>query len=747
MNKEPIGLYIFRFVIGLGLFAFMALLYWSSELLESNVQNLQGEVSELKTQVLSLQEETNRVRTDVLQTVLSDQKNRQEILKAIMQNHGEIQHLKQGGVVLPQAKAEGSQLATSNSGFNIDLQDTDPNFQNRPNIDPSLPNLLTEDPYYTKILPEQLGPNFRPKGTRREAVVGRPDNLHFFNNVRTVSQLWALAVPQVTSGKFGYYESPTPGLAVKLEARKVPGSETPEFWVHLRDKVYWQPLKQQFFPSDLKLAPMFLKKHQVTAHDFKFFLDTVNNPHIHLGGVVALRNYVGDIEELEVIDDLTFRVRWKEEDVENAEGKTDKKIKYIAQLWTGALRPLPRWVYQYFADGSKIIEDDGPDTYRENSVWAQNFSEHWSKNVIVSIGPYIFDGMTEEQVRFRRNSEYYNPYAALVEDLVFRFKESPEGVWQDFKAGNLDTYSLRPSQMVELEDFQDSTEYAKQAARGSAIHGLEYIQRSFFFIGWNQTNPLFQDKTVRQALSMAVDRDRIIRQNLNGMGVPITGPMFLKSPAYDDSIEAWPFDPKAAARLLEENGWFDTDGDGVLDKEIDGKRVAFRFTLLYYVKNEVAKVVCEYIASALKDISVDCQLSGTDWPDVVSEWQDKSFDAIYFGWGMGTPPEEPKQIWHSSGAQEKGSSNGIGFANQEADQIIELLQYEYDREERIKLYHRFHKILHEEAPYTFLYSPKATMLYRDYVENLFIPSEEQELLPGANISEPALDVIWIEKQA
>ncbi len=74
-------------------------------------------------------------------------------------------------------------------------------------------------------------------------------------------------------------------------------------------------------------------------------------------------------------------------------------------------------------------------------------------------------------------------------------------------------------------------------------------------------------------------------------------------------------------------------------------------------------------------------------------------------WTQGSPPEEPKQLWHSSGAHEKGSSNAIGFANAEVDSIIQDLQYEYNPEKRIALYHRFDAIIHEEAPYTFCTHP------------------------------------------
>src|SRR5262249_49083295 len=141
-----------------------------------------------------------------------------------------------------------------------------------------------------------------------------------------------------------------------------------------------------------------------------------------------------------------------------------------------------------------------------------------------------------------------------------------------------------------------------------------------------------------------------------------------------------------------------------------------------------------------------CELSGVDITDLSRQFDDKSFDAIFMGWRLGGPPEDPRQIWHSSGAKEKGSSNAIGFSNPEIDKLIDQLNYEYDKTKRIELYHQFHHIIHAEAPYTFLYTPKVRLLYREYVQNIFIPRERQDLIPGANMPEPFLHAIWLSKE-
>lgn len=703
MHRESIAFHIFR-ILFKGLFlSFIGIIYWSSLLLEKDMKALKKDISFIKERI-------SRIGTDISGEKISA-KN-----------------------ILPEGE---NALAISRK---YPLQENDSSPKKRHRLRKDLPNLLNEDKFYTKTLPETLGESFSPQGSLRMASIGRPENLHPFNGFKSVSSMVNLCSASVANMEFGKFETMAQGIAFKIEERPSPKRDSTEYWIHLRDNVYWHPLEQKHFPEEVILSPHFLKKHKVVSQDFKFYLDALMNSNVQLPGAVSLRNYLGDIEELTIVDDLTFIVRWKTQ-----ERNEEKKIKYNAKRLTGELQPLARFIYQYFPDGNKIIEDDkDPNVYRQNSIWAQNFSEHWAKNIIPSCGAWIFDSINEQRACFKRNPDFYNPYAALCEKLEIAFKETAESIWQDFKSGKIDFYNLSPKQTIELEEFMQSEEYQEQLKQGLGVHRVDYISRSYNYIGWNQNTPWFNSPKIRRAMTMAIDRKRIIRQNLNNMGVKITGPFSPHSPSYNKNIEPWPYDPDESLQILEEDGWYDSNGDGFLNKEINGISIPFAFDLVYYVKNPITKVNCEYIATTLKEIGIKCELKGVDIADLSNAFDEKSFDAIYLGWSLGSPPEEPKQLWHSSGANKKGSSNAIGFSNKKADEIIENLQYEYDIEKRRAMYREFHSIINEESPYTFLYAPKTTLLYRSYVQNVFIPSERQDLIPGANVSEPDKSLFWIK---
>lgn len=697
MNKEPIGLRFFRYIVSAGILGFVAMIYWSSEVQEEKLLDVQSD--------------------------LLDIKNDLSVLRNDIQKSHDLSR-------------EESRLTPSTSGSP----------DRRSLTDPALPNLLQEDPFYALTLPEMLGPNFKAHGFFHEATIGRPTNLHPFSNWSNVATWHEQCSASVASSQFGKYETLAPDLAVRMEKRSSSDGNSIEYWVFLRDHAYWQPLALDMFSEPIQLASFFLQRHQVTAHDFKFYYDAVMNPYVQEPGAVAQRTYLNDLEAVEVLDDLTFVVRWKTKEITGPDGQKTREAKYISTQMTGGLRPLASFVYRYFPNGKKILEDDAePNAYRTSSLWAQNFSQHWARNIIPSCGRWVFQSMTEREIRFRRNIEFYNPLANLAEGAIEQFKETPDAVWQEFKANKLDLYVLQPEQQVELTNFLASAQYHEQATKGDSINHIDYIARTYAYVGWNEVRPFFASSKVRQALTLAIDRERIVQQYLNGLGTTINGPFSPQSPNYDKALSPWPFDPETARLFLQQEGWYDSDNDGVIDKTINGVSVPFKFALTYYVKNPTTKAIAEYISTALKELGILCSLNGVDITDLSAVFDDKNFDAVLLGWSPGSPPEDLRQLWSSAGAKEKGSSNAVGFANQEVDEIIDKLDYTFNLEERKDLYHRFGRIIHEECPYTFLYAPKAVLLYREYLQNVWIPADRQDLIPGADVAEPSSSIYWIKK--
>ena len=107
----------------------------------------------------------------------------------------------------------------------------------------------------------------------------------------------------------------------------------------------------------------------------------------------------------------------------------------------------------------------------------------------------------------------------------------------------------------------------------------------------------------------------------------------------------------------------------------------------------------------LKEIGITMSIRKLEWAVFIQRIEEHNFDACTLGWALGWETD-PYQIWHSSQAVEKGS-NFVGFKNEEADKLIEEARKEFDPEKRRQMYYRLQEIIHDEQPYTFLFTDKA----------------------------------------
>lgn len=433
-------------------------------------------------------------------------------------------------------------------------------------------------------------------------------------------------------------------------------------------------------------------RHAFTADDLAFTLEVLKNPQTS-GRVSSLRNYFEALEGWTVIDDRTVEVRFNEVLATN--------LPVLLEM-----TPLPRWLFQYDQDGTRFDE----------ATWGLKFNEHWYNQKGIGTGPYQFK-VWEQGVKIElvKNPMYWGEPASF--DEVLMQVVSDQQAWvRKLKTGELDFTQIQPEQY--------KTEVKDVRARGETVllgdPRIQYANHStlgYFYLGWNMDRPLFSDKRVRRALTMAMDREGIIANVFHGNGEIVSGPFATSQPCYDSSIKPWPYDLAAARTLLEEAGWTDSDGDGVRDKVINGQKVDFRFTLMIYGSSTEWETVASVYREALLSIGVQMTPSAVEWSTMLKKMDEREFDVYSGAWVLGWD-SDLMQIWHSSEADRNPSSNRVGFRNKDADRIAETLRRTLDKEERTKLCHEFHALVHEEQPYTFIYQRSRPVLYWDWMNPL-----------------------------
>ena len=306
----------------------------------------------------------------------------------------------------------------------------------------------------------------------------------------------------------------------------------------------------------------------------------------------------------------------------------------------------------------------------------------------VGTGPYILEKwVTGRYLVLKANPDYFRgrPY---IEKVIYRIIPDTATMFLELQSGNLDYMGLTPFQYKR----QTNTPFFKNNFRK-----FRYPSFGYTYMGFNLRVPLFKDKRVRQAIAYAVDRKLIVDVVLLGLGTVSNGIFPPSSWACDPNLKPFPYDPERAKRLLKEAGWYDHDGDGIIDK--DG--TPFVFTILTNQGNLQRISAAEIIQYQLAKVGIKVKIRVLEWQALLKRIMERNFQAVILGWALGYDPD-PYDIWHSSKTK-AGGFNFVGYKNPVVDKLLEKARSILDRAERQKIYRKIQRIIYEDQPYCFLY--------------------------------------------
>ncbi|RSK29276.1 peptide-binding protein [Bacillus sp. HMF5848] len=316
--------------------------------------------------------------------------------------------------------------------------------------------------------------------------------------------------------------------------------------------------------------------------------------------------------------------------------------------------------------------------------------EHEFNKNPIGTGPFKFvEWVAGQYVKVERFDDYFQG-APYLDTITYKIIPDGNALIAQLQAGDIAFAQVPNSDISTVREWVDS--------KGLKIESG--LSLAYTYLGYNQRNELFQDTRVRQALTMAVDRQAIVDNVLNGEGAIADVPESPISWAYNDDVKKWPYDPEQAKALLAEAGWADTDGDGILDK--DGKK--FSFTTKTNQGNKLREDIVVILQQQFKEIGIEMTPEIVEWSAFIEQisapnW---NYDALVLGWSLSTFPDQ-YDIFHS--AQREEGLNFVWYSNTEADALMEKARSLLDTEEYKNTYGEIYKIIAEDQPYTFLYYP------------------------------------------
>jgi peptide/nickel transport system substrate-binding protein len=441
----------------------------------------------------------------------------------------------------------------------------------------------------------------------------------------------------------------------------------------------------------------------ITGHDFVFTLKALLNPKV---ASAPFRPYFEFVEDVQV-------------DANNPKRFTvfvDKKY-ILSEAVINSVQILP--AYAYDPEGlmkgielTQLTDSEQAATLAEENEDLQAFAEAFNspemsreKERITGSGAYRFERWeTGQQIILEKKKDWwgegmaeeFSVLQAEPDKLVFKIIPDPTASLAALKDGQVDVVA-----QIDAQDFAD-------------LQTNEMIQEQFnlhsppsfiyYYVAMNNRDPKLADKRVRRAMAHLVDVDELIKTQFNDLAQRTIGPFHPTKPYYHDGLPPIEFSPEKAKALLAEAGWEDTNGDGILEKNINGVNTPLEINFKISSASKFAEKQALLFQDKARLAGVDVNLVPMEFTVLIQDAKNRDYEMYSSAWGQDPVVDDPKQLWHSESDTPSGG-NRVSFINARADSLIEAIRVTLDEEARNQLYLEFQELIYEEQPYIFLFSP------------------------------------------
>lgn len=304
-----------------------------------------------------------------------------------------------------------------------------------------------------------------------------------------------------------------------------------------------------------------------------------------------------------------------------------------------------------------------PATTIVDAVAAEAMGDRFQEKPVLT-GPFKLEQLqVSGEVVAVRHQEYWGP-APAADRVIFRYIPDNNTRVLALQSGDVDI-----AQYIAPESVATVRSASNLAVVPATPVALEFMYLNFRRGPW-------KDARVREAITLAIDREALVKAVMQGLGTAATGP-FPPSFLVCQGLTVRPLDPARAKALLTQAGYQDQNGDGYLEK--DGQ--ALTMTLLTYRQRPELVPMAETVQASLKSIGIKVEIRMVEQIDAAlgqSDWD----AGMYFN-NMATTgdPHWALSRFFVTG----GSANWGGFSSARVDELAQQVGRAPDRQTREQL--------------------------------------------------------------
>lgn len=280
-----------------------------------------------------------------------------------------------------------------------------------------------------------------------------------------------------------------------------------------------------------------------------------------------------------------------------------------------------------------------------------------------------------------------------IDKILYKFLPDTNTSFLYLKQNKLDIGGLTPIQIDRQIDKNFKNSY-------------EIIQKpsfSFTYLGFNLKDEKFKDKKVREALSLAINRQELVDILFFGYGKVCNGPFLPDSFAYNEEVQPITQNIQKAKELLKEAGY--------------DEKNPFTFEIVTNTGNDIRINTALILQHQLQRAGVVMKIRVMEWQAFLNTVvHPRNFEAVLLAWSLALMPDA-YPLWHSSSSK-LGGFNLVGYENKRVDELIEKGIHTVNREELGTIYKEIFKIISNDLPYLFLYIPDSITVVNKKIENI-----------------------------
>lgn len=249
---------------------------------------------------------------------------------------------------------------------------------------------------------------------------------------------------------------------------------------------------------------------------------------------------------------------------------------------------------------------------------------------------------------------------------------------------------------------------AAQYRSSSRSLNLSYRTRQLETLLMNNNARELKDVRVRKAIRAAINIPEILNTVYMDMAQRTDTPLIPGTWAYNDMPEKFQFNPELSKQLLTEAGWEDSDGDGIRDTVIDGKKanLSLRFIVYEEPDNSVRMMAANAITSMLLQVGIEARMDLLSFPEASARLRASNFDLALASYNMDTVPDPGFLL------MERNTGNYSRYASKEMDSLFSDLRSELDKDKYRNILLDIQSLFADDCPFMCLYYRKGAILTR-----------------------------------